>query len=36
LFEQIVSKNVFEVAKEYTNASDKERYLDAAKRFRLP
>ncbi|KAF8523809.1 hypothetical protein JB92DRAFT_1518313 [Gautieria morchelliformis] len=36
LFEQSLSKHVHEIAREYKDAADKERYLKAADRFRLP
>lgn len=36
LFEQSLCKHVHEIAAEYKNAADKERYLKAAARFRLP
>ena len=36
LFEQSLSKHVNEIAREYKSPDDKERYIDAADRFRLP
>jgi len=36
LFEQSVSKHIFEIANDYPDAADKNKYLAAAQKFRIP